>query len=292
MSASVKGSVSLLLAAALFGTWGVLSRYLGESFDLFFQFWTRYLFVAIILCLVLILQRSWKAVPRKHMPLFATRIIFALLTSLCIYLAFNAIAIGTAYFASYAGTIVGGFVIGSFFFNEKIKIAKVAAVILSVLGLYVIYSFDFAISELWYLLLALGSGVSYSVFYSCSKTISKNYSVIQMTFIDYIGCFVLTLALSLVLQEHWLPVSLTFPWLINAIAGITFVLTNMLLIYGFHRAEVQIGTTILLTEVLFGILFGYLFFAEEITTSMMLGGAMILIASGLALFTQSRQPTT
>jgi|SRR3989344_1175882 len=284
MSTITKGISSLLLASLMFGTWGILSRYLGQSFDLFFQFWTRYLFVALILLCILVLQRGWKKIPSANIPLFAVRIIFALLTSLCIYLAFNAIPIGTAYFASYAGTILGGFVIGYFFFHERINILKSAAIVLSLAGLYVIYSFDFVPSEILYLLLALGSGISYAIFYSCSKTISKNYSVIQMTFIDYAGCFVLTLALSFFLNELWLPLSLTFPWLINLIAAITFVLTNMLLIYGFKRVDVQVGTIILLTEVIFGILFAYLFYAEHITAIMFVGGAMILIASLLAVF--------
>lgn len=284
MSTISKGIFSLLLASLMFGTWGILSRYLGQSFDLFFQFWTRYLFVALILLCILILQRGWKKIPSANIPLFGVRILFALLTSLCIYLAFNAISIGTAYFASYAGTILGGFVIGYFFFHERITILKGAAVVLSLTGLYVIYSFDFVPSEIWYLLLALSSGISYAIFYSCSKTISKTYSVIQMTLIDYAGCFVLTLALSFSLNEHWLPLSLTFPWLINLIAAFTFVLTNMLLIYGFKRVDVQVGTIILLTEVIFGILFAYLFFAEHITATMLVGGAMILIASLLAIF--------
>lgn len=291
MSITVSGILSLFLASLMFGTWGILSRYLGESFDLFFQFWTRYLFVALILFSILILQRSWKKIPRANILIFAVRIVFALLTSVCTYLAFNAIPIGTAYFASYVGTILGGFVIGYFFFREKVEILKSAAVVLSLAGLYIIYSFDFVSSELFYLFLALCSGISYAIFYSCSKTISKNYSVIQMTLIDYAGCFILTLALSIFLNEHWLPLSLTFPWLINLIAAIAFVLTNMLLIYGFKRVDVQVGTIILLTEVIFGMIFAYLFFAERVTASMLVGGTMILIASGLALFRPSAAQT-
>lgn len=288
MTKTMHGIVGLLLASFMFGTWGILSRYLGDNFSLFYQFWTRYLFVAFILLCIVLAQRSWKKIPRANMPVFATRIIFALLTSLCIYLAFNAINIGTAYFASYAGTIVGGFAIGSFFFRERITALKVIAVALSFAGLYTIYSFNFVPSELWYLFLALSSGVSYAGFYSCSKTISKNYSAIQMTLVDYAGCFVLTLALSLVLKEEWLSLSLTFPWFINFIAAITFVLTNILLIYGFKRVDVQTGTIILLTEILFGIILAYIFFAESITTTMLLGGSMILIASCLAVFPESR----
>ncbi len=276
----------MLVAAFMFGSWGILSRYLGDSFDLYFQFWTRYLFVAAILCFILLLQRNWKVVQKTHRFLFAIRIIFALLTSLFIYIAFNEIAIGTAYFASYAGTILGGFLIGSFFFQEKIDILKIVAVALSIGGLYIIYSFDFVSSEFLYLLLALASGVSYSIFYSCSKTISKSYSILQMTFIDYLGCFVLTLALSFLLQEHWFWPSLTFPWLINLIAAFAFVLTNIMLIYGFKRVDVQIGTTILLTEVVVGILFAYFFFAEGISIEMLIGGAMILVASFLALLSR------
>ena len=288
MSSFIKGSACLLFSALMFGAWGILSRYLGQSFDLFFQFWTRYLFVALVLCFVLVFQRSWKTVQNEHKHLFVIRVVSALLTSLCIYLAFNAIPIGTAYFASYAGTILGGFLIGSFFFNEKINALKIAAVALSVVGLYIIYSFSFATSQIFYLFLALSSGVSYSIFYSCSKTISKRYSIIQMTFIDYAGCFILTLILSFLLHEHWSPVALTFSWLINLIAAVTFALTNMLLIYGFKRVGVQVGTTILLTEVVFGILFAYFFFDEAISTNMLIGGGMILLASGLVVVSPHR----
>lgn len=288
MSANIRGISSLLLASFMFGTWGILSRYLGDNFELFYQFWTRYLFVALILLCIVAAQRGWKKIPYSNAPVFAARIIFALLTSLCIYLAFNAISIGTAYFASYAGTILGGFAIGFFFFRERITALKIAAVALSFAGLYTIYSFNFVPSELWYLLLALASGISYAAFYSCSKTISKNYSAIQMTLVDYAGCFVLTLLLSLLLEENWLPLSFTFPWLINLIAGITFVLTNILLIYGFKRVDVQTGTIVLLTEILFGIVLAYVFFAESITATMLVGGAMILVASCLAVLPESK----
>lgn len=285
---STKGFLALLIASFMFGTWGILSRYLGQNLDLFFQFWTRYLFLSFIIFIALVWTKQWKSIQKSKIPWFIIRVFFGFISILFLYIAFNSIPIGTAYFATYAGTIIGGFVIGSLFFREKMQILKVTSLVLSLIGLYIIYSFDFDPTKVVFLLLAFVSGLSYSIWYSCSKIISDQYSILQITFIDYFIGFFFALIPSIFLKETWVLPSLTFPWFVNLVFAATSITTGILLIYGFKKVEVQKGTLILLTEVVFGIILAYLFFKEVITISSLIGGGMILLGSGLSLLSKTK----
>ena len=62
------------------------------------------------------------------------------------------------------------------------------------------------------------------------------------------------------------------------------------MIWGFKHIDAQIGSLIMLSEILFGILIGYLFFKETITIFTLLGGIFIITAIVLPQIAQS-QPT-
>ncbi|OGK38641.1 hypothetical protein A3F34_01595 [Candidatus Roizmanbacteria bacterium RIFCSPHIGHO2_12_FULL_44_10] len=285
MNTSSKGTIALLFAAFMYGTWGVLSRFLGQNFDLFFQMWTRYLFLSVMLFIIMVARGSWKTIGKDNMRWFFIRIGAGFITVLTIYLAFNNIAIGISYFGSYTGTLVGGYVIGSLFLGEKITKIKLTSLIFSLLGVYIIYSFNPVQINFYYFVLALLSGFAYATWYSTSKKLSDKYSNIQLVFIDFTAGFFLAFLLSALLKEQWIVPSLTLPWLVNFVFALTSVSSGILLIYGFKYISIQVGSMILLTEILFGIVLGYLFFSEAVTMSTFLGGGIILSSVALSLYT-------
>jgi len=293
MQLSLKGVSALFLTAFMFGTWGVLSRLLGQHFDIFFQFWTRYLFLSSFLLLFLLIKKEWKPIDTKTLPWFGLRVILGFLSILTFYISFNAISIGTAYFAIYAGTVVGGFILGIFFFKEKLTFVKSISFLLSLLGIYIIYFVNFNPSQFLYLLLAVSSGLIYAAWYSFSKKISGSYSVAQISFIDYATGLLFSLILSILLHETWIIPTLTFPWLILLVFAITSLATSILILYGFRHVEVQLGTIILLTEILFGIALGYFVFHEVLTPTILLGGSFVITATVLPLLSkQNKQKST
>jgi len=50
------------------------------------------------------------------------------------------------------------------------------------------------------------------------------------------------------------------------------------MVYGFKRVEAQIGSLILLFDIVIGIILGYLIFKESISFMAMIGGSLILVA--------------
>lgn len=50
------------------------------------------------------------------------------------------------------------------------------------------------------------------------------------------------------------------------------------MVYGFKRVEAQIGSLILLFDIIFGIILGYIIFKESISFTALIGGSMILAA--------------
>ena len=67
-------------------------------------------------------------------------------------------------------------------------------------------------------------------------------------------------------------------WLLTGLFAVMFLIIGLLIVYGFSKVEAQIGSLILLFDIVVGILLGYLIFHEAITLPALLGGLFILAA--------------
>lgn len=278
MKKDLQGILALVGATCIYGLFPVMVRLAGFSMPFFFQNASRLLVAFLVFLAGVILFKKWKKVKRADYKWFILRAVAVFLAFSFFTLSLNFIPIGTTLFSFYAGSTVVGYLIGAFFFHEKLTSKKVFSLILAIVGLLMIYSLDIKAEKALYVAMAFASGSFTAIWNIFSKKVVETYHSFQLNLIDNAIAGVLALVVSLVLREQWITPSLSFVWAMNVLFGLGIVATDMLIVYGFSRLEAQIGSLIMLTEVLFAIAFGFLFFRESVTLITLFGGSIILAA--------------
>jgi len=279
MTSKQKGIIALIGAAVLSGTFGVYSRYVGANFPPVYQSAVRNVVQLVILLGLFALPIGrGKAVIKADWKWFLFRSMCGMVNAILMYIAFTRISISTTYFLSFAAATICGYILGSSLFRERIKRQGLIAVALAIIGLGFVYSVNFQVSTLWYSLAAVLAGIlapGWSVF---SKAISSHYSNIQTNLIDTAFAAIVTVALAFILHEKWKPIMWNGQWAAVLGFAIVSLVIMLLTVYGFKRIEAQLGTLLLLLEVVAGIVLGYLFYHQTVSVSSAIGGSMILVA--------------
>lgn len=152
---------------------------------------------------------------------------------------------------------------------------------LSALGLILIFAGSFGAALLLPALMALFNGVASSGEVVFSKKISDKYSNVQITSLIFLAITVTHFVLSIGLgetQDFTLVTDHTLNLLAFAAASIIGMYT---VIEGYKHIEPSIGAIIGLTEIVFSLFLGIIFFAEVATPQTVVGGLLIIIAAAL-----------
>ena len=216
---------------------------------------------------------GWQSI-KKDLKWFAIWALFDSTIMIFIFVSFLKLGIGPVYFISIAASILAGYFWGGILFGEKLNSKKLISVTLSVLGLWMIYSFDVTKSlDLIYPVIAGLAMGSWNVF---TKKVSGSYSIPQITLISStVAVFVSIIGMSL-LGESIPKISWSFPLAIIIIYAFSQILTLFLVAYGFRRIEAQVGSMIIPLEAIFGSLFGWVVFGEVLGFGAIAGGFLVL----------------
>lgn len=272
------GAAALLSATFIYGLFGVTSRIIGYSIPLFYQTGIKTLVAAIVLCILTFSHRQWKKLTPPAFFWIFMRSLAGVLVTVSFFVAVNKLAMGTVYFIFYAGSTIGGYAIGYVLFAEKITRIKMLSLFLALVGLGLIYSLSIDEGKIFYALVSLLAGISGSIWNTFSKKIPEEYAASQLSFLDNSFEVVIALLISLFLGETWQFPRINAAWSANILTGLGYVLTGQLMIYGFRKMDVQIGSLILLAEIMFGALFGFMFYQETLSIMAAFGGICIISA--------------
>lgn len=288
MNKNLVGSFYLLFAACLYGLVGVFSR-LISSFGSFSQSWVKSSVTLCIIGAIIFFHKTlWRKIRKEDLKWFVVWILPASLQPVLTFLAFNHLQIGVTYFLTYSTMILGGILSGKIFFAEKLNLSKFISLILLFIGLSLLYASNTAFVGNIYVLFALLAGLLVGFWNTLTKKVSKNYSEFQMMFLDNGTSLVFCFIGYLILGEVLPPLAGLNSWLWIFVFGAFLTLAGFFLIKGFKNVEAQVGSLILPTEIVFGSLFGYIFFGEVLKTNMYLGGLFILLAAILPSIRFSR----
>lgn len=276
-----KGIIFIIISTMMFGSYGLWSKLIGNSFEPFYQGWTRGLILTIVLLPILILHKQIIPIKRKDWCWLAMFLSFTSLTQAPLFYAFNHMDIGSAtllFFVSYALTM---YLFGIIFLNEKLTKIKIVALLLAVIGMYVVFSFSLIAFTLLAALLAVANGVASGGEISSSKKLSGNYSPLYLSWLSWVIIFISNLLISVVAGETQHAPSFNLAWLFQIGYTIASVLGFWLVIKGLKDVEASVACLIGLLEIIFSILLGILIFHEQLTFKIILGGILIIIAAAL-----------
>lgn len=276
-----KGAIFVFLSSILYGSYGVWSVLLGKDFGVFFQGYVRAGLVLLFLIPICYFTKSWQKIKKQDLKYFLLVILFASCTQVPIYYAFQHVGIGITSLVLFSFALFTSFLFGKLFLAEKITIIKWISLILGCMGLFLIFRNSFGDYSLLALLMAGAGGIGVGGQTSASKLIPKNFSAIQISVISWASGFLIYLPISLLFGEKQITPTIDIHWLSMLIFALIGLLAFYFVIEGYKKVDASIGSLIGLLEVVFGIAFGALIFREVITTDIVLGSIIILIAAAL-----------
>jgi drug/metabolite transporter (DMT)-like permease len=276
-----KGLIFILLSTIMFGSYGVWSRLIGNSFGVFYQGWTRTLLISLILFPILWYKKGIIPIQRKDWKWMSVFLVSTSLTQAPIFYAFNHMDIGAATLLFFVGMIITMYVVGFAFLNEKPTWEKIVSFVLACVGLYATFSFSLVAFSLLAASMAVLNGVATGVELSSSKKLSGSYSPLYITWLSWVIIAITNCVASIALGEPQPFPTISLAWIYLAIYAIVSILGFWFAIEGFKYAEASIGGLLSLLEVVFAVIFGMLIFHQELTPIVILGGVLILIAAAL-----------
>ena len=282
-----KGYIYLLLATFCYGIMGVLIRSLGGQFTPLAQVSIRYLLTAIVAYLVLRSRHiSIKLISPCDLPLLIAVCMFAYgFTNVFFTLAALNTTLSTTFFLTSTYAILAPF-IAAFLLKEKITAKLITSMILVFIGSY--FLFNPTGGKIIGSLFALFCALLFA-FYMVGRRILKNYSAELIIFFSTVMGAISVGIVSFILEKSFYfgtsGISLStvspFGWFIMFLFVLDTYATWFFVNKGFETVPAGKGSIILLGESIWGTMFGFLFYGEPLTMTIIFG--IILILSGLIL---------
>ncbi len=292
---SIRGYALVLASALLFGTYGVWSRLMGDTFPPFYQAWVRSILIILIMLPFMLATKSFRKIKREDWPALSVFIGFCVFTQVPIYYAFNHAPIGAVQLIFYSMFVITAYIVGRFYLGEKITKIKLLSMALAFVGLALVFgSAVIAFAPLG-LALAMLNGIASGGEVSSSKKIESKYTPALVVFWGWVFTLVTHLPLSLLLGEQQIGVHFDRAWLWLLVYSVVNAAAFWLVIVGFRYVDASVGSLIGLMEVVFGVLFGAIIFHEVLDWTVYVGGLIILIAvmlPDLINIVQNKRPKT
>lgn len=280
MLKQIKGSIFIIISALMFGSYGLLSRGI-EQYDIFYQTYLRCLIISIFLLVLGYINKDFKRIKKEDIKWFVVVCIFTIFSIAPIVYAFKYLTLGTASFLFYGSLTIFTYILGFAFFKEKFTLTKIGVLFLASSGLILVFNGSFGEAIILPSIMALLNGVASSGEVTFSKKISSNYSSTQISFIVFVVITITHFVMSLILKENQ-DITLITENLFNLLAfALASVIGMLAIIEGFKYVEPSVGAIIGLMEIVFSVIFGMIFFKEELTSSALIGGILIILAAAL-----------
>lgn len=278
MENKLKPISALFLAGLLYGLYGIYANLVGINFGIFTQSWVRYLISTCLVGFYLLVRASKIRLTRTDIKWLVLWVVADTISELLIFVSFNKISLGIAYFMLYVGIIFSGYIFGYCLYKEKFTAIKLIAVALSVVGLSLILGVSWLNENPFYIVLALIAGVACGFWYTSTAKLS-NLTNWQLVFLNSISIFVITLLLAIIFNDPIPKISFDYSWVGIILYVFTYIAAAKLVIYGFQKLDSHLGNLIMPMEIFFGALFGYIFYSQSLPLVAWFGGALIFVAA-------------
>lgn len=277
-------SLSIILAGFGYSLYGPLSRIVGDSFGPNSQILVRSILrVAIIVVIIFISRSKLKKVNRSDIKWFGLLGLASSFTTLFYIPAIINLPFGLTMFLFYGLGTVSSYIAGVILFHEKINRAKLISLFLALLGLIFMFIDSIHFNNSLYVIFACLAGFCYGLYSPFSKTVSRKYSLTQVSAITIIYETVIYAVAWFIFQDV-IVVTTMQPWLMNFIYALDVVIIMYLVFYGFRHLEAQVGSILILSEILFILVLGFIFYHEIPSLTQLIGGGFISLSMILPQF--------
>lgn len=277
-SKQYKGVAALFTCSVIYASFGPLARVLSGMFGTYTQVAAR---MGLAFVFLLTLSLVFKKIQRLSKNQIRSSILLGIVsTSIIVFftIAITEIKIVTTLFLLYAASLFTSLFIGTFIFKEKFGIQKLIATSLTFLGLSIFLSSSIALGLGFGTLAAIFSGFSEGVGNGIRKGLT-GADKITVTLIQFLVITICSSFLIFISNETAIRTVSTEAIIALVSFSALQLLLNYLLLYGFQNFDVNIGTVILSLELFFAAILGFVFFSESLTSTEIIGGLIIFLAS-------------
>jgi drug/metabolite transporter (DMT)-like permease len=286
-----KGFFSLLLAGLIFGSFGVWVRVLNRELTTYQQIAARDIVASILaIAIAFFLKQKWSlnGVKKRYVLLFT---LFFQLDVIFYVLAFLRTKMTVAIFSFYAGTIIFSLMFGIMFFREKINKTKLTSLILTFIGLgFFCYPFSPSAFNLGFIFAVAGGAFDAATNASRKFLSGKIDKFILVSFQMLSGVLAMAFIILFTKQSFTPHISLISVFII-LLFGLLLMLVHFLCTVGFQNFDLNLGTIVMSSEMIFTVIFGMIAFAEFPTLLEVIGGIFIslsIVISNLKLTRRAR----
>src|SRR6185437_4394631 len=177
---ATSGSYLVVISSVFFATYGIWSKIMSGAFGEFTQAWTRGFILAVTLIIFGMVTKKFKKVHMKDIKWFAVIAFAGGLNQAPYFYGFQHVAVGTATLLFYIMLVLGTYVFGMLFFQEKLTLSKAAAFCLAVGGLSILYQFIITREQILPALATMLAGILGACGVVFSKKLSHQYSETQI----------------------------------------------------------------------------------------------------------------
>jgi DME family drug/metabolite transporter len=281
-------------AGCLWGTFGILTKstYALTTLGPISLAWYRLIFAVPFLGLLIAIKRYRISVSRSEVGLFIGFGFFSLTVFETLY--FTSLAYTTIQHAAALLYTAPAFVaiLSWFFLKEQLTSKKIVAVILSVLGAFLIlglveneplFGSRTQIGD-W---LALGSGLAYSTWYVYGKVLCRNREPAVTAFLGMCIGGAMLFPLAFVTEGLPTPQTLTGWELIAALGIIPTAMAYLLYLAGLKLIEATAASVFAIMEPLTSAILAFYVFQETLTYDSLIGFGLII--SSILLISTARK---
>lgn len=287
-----KGTIFLIFASFIDASLNLMVRLLDGGFSVFWQIFLRNLIIFIFAGIFLLIVHRTNSFAKIYRTNWQQILIFAVFSAVSIFfstLSILSIKLFAAIFALFVGSILGSYLIGYLFLNEKPTYQDLLEIILVVIALLVfnevsIFDLD-SIKKLDFFdlgfMLGLVGGFADALVNSTRKHLSKSFTSIELVPFSSFGVVITSIIFLFGKTLFDTSVDLTLnPSIIQVVILLLFgggiVFLQSLLTIGFKHIHLGIGSIILSSQLVFASLLGFLVLGEGVSFNEIIGTILIV----------------
>lgn len=281
------GASLVVVSSVFYASYGIWTKLMGDFFGGYTASAYRSVLVLLILIPIALFYRALEPLNLKRAwPGLAGMFLGSLIIWGPLYYAILHAGIGISIASNYACYIVGMLVLGWLFNREKFSADKWLSAALGIAGLGLVFSSSFTGFGWLALSAAAISGFGAAIVMFAVKKVP--YSTTQSTIAAWSASVVANTLMAFLITETRPTFDLHIEWLYMLFFAIASVIASLALVKGLKLIDAGAAGVLGLLEIVFGIIFGVVFFHERPGALVLVGAATIIIAASIPYIKEYR----
>ena len=277
------GASLVVLSSVFYASYGIWTTLMGNFFGSFTASALRCILVLGSLFVITLLRKELQKVHwRRDYKWLIIMTISSVFVSAPLYYAVLEAGIGITLAIAYIGIVIGMFIFGWLLEGEHFTKDKLLATALGVLGIVLVFSPSLKIVGWFALTTALVAGLATALNMTTTKKVPYNSS--QSAILVWGSGVIANVPMVFLLSEPAPSIGLHAEWLYLLLFAAASLVASWTFIKGLKLVEAGAAGILGLLEVVFGVLFGVVFFHEHPDIIVLIGIASIVAAAAVPYF--------